>query len=275
MIKIKKLKKYLSEIIAILLTPIILFPVYMLIVNSMKDKAGAASMSLKLPEKFFALENYSYLLKEGGVGQAFINSVLITGVSVSGIVIFSAMAAFIINRCKIKLVSIMNGFILAGMFLPISMIPTYFMVKNLSLNSSFIGICLVYIASFFPMAVFLYTGFLKSIPSEIDEAAFLDGSGTFRLFFKIILPLLKPVTATVLIMNFMSVWNEFGIAIYFLNTPKKYTMVMTMFNYFGTHSADWNLIFSSIVLMSLPVVIMYFSLQKYIVSGMTAGAVKS
>ncbi len=121
---------------------------------------------------------------------------------------------------------------------------------------------------------FPYTGFYKSIPRDIDESALLDGCSILRLLFSIVFPLVKPVTVTVIIISFMSVWNDFSIAIYFLNSPKKYTMVLTAYNYFGVHSADWNLVFGDIVLVSLPVVILYFALQKYIVAGMTAGAVK-
>lgn len=272
---IKNIKKSISEIIGIALTSVILVPFYMLIINSFKDKAGAADMSLKLPEKWDIITNYSSLIKEGGIPIAFINSICISAISVICIVVFSAMTAFIIQRRKSKISKVVNVLVLAGMFLPISMVPTYFIVKNLQLNIGYIGISLVYIAACFPVAVFLFTGFYKSIPVDIDESAVLDGCGIFRLFFSIVFPLVKPVTVTVIIISFMSVWNDFGISIYFLNSPKKYTMVLTTFNYFGTHAANWNLVFADIVLISLPVVILYFTLQKFIVEGMTAGAVKS
>ena len=268
------IKKSINEIIGTVLTLFILIPFYLLLINSFKDKAGAAVMDLKLPEKWNIIANYSLLIKEGGIPRAFMNSVLISCISVTGIVILSAMTAFIIQRRKSGMCQFINSTVLAGMFLPTSMVPTYFIVKNLHLNAGYLGISLVYIAASFPVAVFLFTGFYKSIPIEIDESASLDGCGITRLFFNIIFPLIKPVTVTVLIISFMGVWNDFGISIYFLNSPKKYTMVLTTFNYFGTHAADWNLVFADIVVISLPVMVLYFALQKYIVSGMTAGAVK-
>jgi raffinose/stachyose/melibiose transport system permease protein len=108
----------------------------------------------------------------------------------------------------------------------------------------------------------------------LDESAVIDGCGPYRLFFNIIFPLLKPVTVTVIIIDFMSVWNDFGTSIYFLNRPERYTMVMSTFYFFGARSADWNLVFADVVLTSLPVIILYVLLQKYIISGMVSGSIK-
>jgi raffinose/stachyose/melibiose transport system permease protein len=120
----------------------------------------------------------------------------------------------------------------------------------------------------------MYIGFLKSIPSSIDEAAIVDGCNSLQLFFKVIFPLLKPMTITLFILNFMNIWNDFGTTIYFLNSSENYTLTLTIYNYFSTHSSDWNLVFADVVAVSLPVIIIYFSAQKHIMSGMTSGAVK-
>ncbi|MNN66497.1 Inner membrane ABC transporter permease protein YcjP [compost metagenome] len=122
--------------------------------------------------------------------------------------------------------------------------------------------------------VMLYTGFFKSIPRDIDESAVIDGAGPLTLFFKIIFPLLKPVTVTLIIITFMNVWNDFGITIYFLNSPSNYTITLTIYNFLGTYSSQWNLIFANIVVVSVPVVLLYLLLQNYIIDGMTAGSVK-
>lgn len=109
---------------------------------------------------------------------------------------------------------------------------------------------------------------------EIDESAWLDSASHFQLFFQIIFPLLQPITVTAVIVNFMAVWNDFGITIYFLNSARNYTLPLTVYNFFGNHSSDWQLVFADVVLATLPVAVVYLILQRYIISGMTAGSVK-
>ena len=115
---------------------------------------------------------------------------------------------------------------------------------------------------------------MKSIPRDIDEAAILDGCSTWTLFFRVIFQLMKPMTVTLFILTFMNIWNDFGTTIYFLNTSENYTLPLTIYNFFSTHSSDWNLVFTDVVIVSLPVIIVYFCAQKQIMSGMTSGAVK-
>lgn len=124
------------------------------------------------------------------------------------------------------------------------------------------------------MGVFLYMGYYKSIPREIDESAMLDGCGCIRMFAAVIFPLLKPITVTLFIITFMAIWNDFGTTIYFLNSSSNFTLTLTVYNFFGVHSADWNLVFANVIAVSAPVVLVYFLAQKQIISGMTAGEVK-
>ena len=133
---------------------------------------------------------------------------------------------------------------------------------------------LVLCAANIPMGVFLYMGYYKSIPREIDESAMLDGCGCIRMFAAVIFPLLKPITVTLFIITFMAIWNDFGTTIYFLNSSSNFTLTLTVYNFFGVHSADWNLVFANVIAVSAPVVLVYFLAQKQIISGMTAGAVK-
>lgn len=154
------------------------------------------------------------------------------------------------------------------------MVPTYILAKNLHLTDGLAGIIMVSIAINFPYGVFLYTGFYKSIPREIDESAVIDGCSPYGLFFRVIFPLLLPVTITSIIIQFLAIWNDFTTAIYFLNTPSKYSLVMTTYFFFGAHAADWNLVFANLVIISLPVLILYIVLQRFVISGMTNGAVK-
>lgn len=272
----KKIKRVLPECIALLLSLIFLVPLWMILVNSMKDTKHANMLQLNL--EGISLEqiisNYKTAYEESGMLIAYQNSVILTVISVILIVILSSMAAYIIQRRRQKWVSLINNVIIIGMTFPAFIVPTYFLLSKMHLLHSYLGICLVYAANFFPLSVFIFTGYFRSVPEELDEAAVIDGCSPWQMYFKVILPLIKPVMATVIIIAGMSIWNEFGTALFILNSPKRYTVALTTFAFCGQRTSDWNLLFANITLISTPVILLYCFLQKYIVSGMTAGAVK-
>ena len=261
------------EVVAVLLSLLIIIPIYMMVLNSLKDAAGAAEMSLSLP-KLWHFENYVTVYHEARILQALKNSVVITFAAVSGLVLFSAMAGYVLQRRKNMFTEMVNLVIMLGLVIPVFMVPTYILAKNLHLTGGLEGMILVSVAINFPMSVFLYSGYYKTIPKEIDESALLDGCGPYALFFRIILPLLMPITATNIVIQFLAIWNDFSTSIYFLNSQAKYNLVMTTFLFFGTHSANWNYVFADLVFVSLPVLIMYIFLQRYVISGLTSGAIK-
>lgn len=270
----KQLRKLGAEIPFIMLSALVLIPFYMLFVNSLKDSAGAAQMALSFPKKLH-FENFKTVFNEANMGVAFKNSLIITIVAVVALIVFSAFTGYVIQRRSNRITSILYFVILVGMTIPTFMVPTYILAKNLHLTDSLSGIILVSIAINFPYGVFLYTGYFKSIPREIDESALIDGCKPYGLFFRILFPLLLPITVTSIIIQFLAIWNDFSTSIYFLNTASKYSLVMTTFFFFGAHAADWNLVFANLVIISLPVLILYFLLQRLVISGLTSGAVKS
>ncbi|GGH28801.1 carbohydrate ABC transporter permease [Paenibacillus segetis] len=265
--------RWVIEALGLLLSLVVIIPFYMILVNSFKNKEDAALVNLHAPTQWQAISNYITMFQEGGVWTAFKNSILLTVPSVLVIILLCAMTAFVLQRRKHKASSLMSSLIVLGLFVPGQIIPTYFICQYLHV-SSFLAAALVLIAANIPMGVFLYMGFCKSIPTEIDESAILDGCSPLRLFFQIIYPLLQPITVTLFIITFMAIWNDFGTTIYFLNNTKNFTLTLTIFNFFGVHSSDWNLVFANVIIVSLPVIIVYFLAQKQIISGMTAGAVK-
>jgi raffinose/stachyose/melibiose transport system permease protein len=200
--------------------------------------------------------------------------VIISTATVSLLTLLSAFSGFIIQRRKSAVTKYSFYILLTGMMIPPAIVPTYFVAKYLHLTGGYWGLCAVLFSLNFSVSVFLYVGYFKSIPTELDESAVIDGCGPYRLFFNIIFPLLKPITVTVIIIDFMAVWNDFGVSIYFLHGAEKYTMVLSTFYYFGEKSAEWNLVFANVVLTSLPVIALYFLLQKYIISGMVSGSLK-
>lgn len=270
----KKKNSYFSEAFAIVLSLIILIPVYVLFSGSFKTSAEAAEFSLALPIKWNIIENYSLLFERAKIPQAFTNSVIVTSITVVLSIAFSSMAAFILQRKKGKISEMIYMLFVAGLVIPGNTIVMYFIIRLMGFSNTYQGAILAYLSGSFPLMIFLYFGYFKSIPTEIDESAIIDGAGLIRLFYKIIFPLVKPVTATAVVLLFMNVWNDFGTAIYFLTKPRLQTLVMQTYGFFSEKSSDWNLVFANLVLVSMPVIILYFFAQRYIVAGMTSGAVK-
>ncbi|KRE69760.1 carbohydrate ABC transporter permease [Paenibacillus sp. Soil750] len=270
------MRKFSMETIAVLLSLLILVPIYMILVNSFKDYASSNKLSLSWNGVTVhqIMNNYSEVIQIAKLATAYKNSLLITCVSVILIVFFGAMSGFIIQRRKSRLTEGINYAIIAGLSVPFCAPATFFLIKSLGLSQTYTGIILVFVALSFPTSVFLFTGYFKSIPIHLDESAALDGCGPIRLFGQIILPLILPVTVTVIIISFMGIWNDFSVSIFLMNTPKKFTVVLTTFSFYGQKHSDWNLLFANIILISLPIVVIFLVLQKYVVSGLTSGAVK-
>lgn len=270
----KQIKKLIVEFLLVLMSLTMIIPFVMLLLNSFKTQEGASQMNLALPKVWNIVENYTLLFQEADILTALKNSVINSFLTVFIVIILASMSAFIIQRRGSKLAMFIYSFIMLGMIMPRSMAPTYFMVQKMGLLDSYFGVVGVYTAKEFALAVFLYTGFFKSIPRDIDESGIIDGCGPIRLFFQIIFPLMKPITFTIIILSFMSVWNDFQVALYLSSAKERMTLVLSTYLFHGQNSSRWNLVFADIVVIIMPVVILYFSFQRHIVSGMTAGAVK-
>ena len=203
----KKWKSIAAELVALLVSAIFVVPIWMIFVNSLKDSKHANQLSLSLAGVNLkqAAQNYAEVFRVSGLTTAYLNSTIITVLSVALIVLTASMAAFIIQRRKQKWVGRVNSLIILGMTMPGFTVPTYFLLRSLGLLHTYLGICLVYTASFFPLAVFIFTGYFRSIPDELDESALLDGCTPMQMYWKIILPLIKPVMVTVIIIAGMSI----------------------------------------------------------------------
>lgn len=273
MIITKKTLNISKETFGWILSLIIITPLMMVLLNSVKTVTESATMSLKLPSEVH-LENYLTVLNSGGIFRSFLNSLLISSVS-TGITIFvSAMAAFTLARKKTKTNNFIYSIFLLGLVAPINYISTMKVLQMLQIINTYMGTYLLYSALYIPFTLFLYYGFISTIPTQMDDAALIDGCGPLRFFYSIILPMLKPVTITAFIINFLNCWNDFIIPLYFLNSSKKWGMIMVMYNYFGQFTSSWNLVSAAMILNLIPVISVYILGQKYIISGMTAGAVK-
>ena len=251
---------------------IYLIPFLLALVNSLKTAPEAQSLTISFPAKA-QFENYVTVIQEGKLLRGAANGLLYSVLTVAIVVILCSFAAFIIVRRNDRAAGFLRSYFALGIIVPTAMIPTYLVMNVLGLLGTYPGLILLYISGGIPMAIFLYSGFVNSVPRDLDEAAFIDGAGIVRTFYLVVFPVLKPVTSTVTVLTFMNVWNDFSIQLYY-GTQEMRSMPLSVYNFFGKYSQSWNLVFADIILTMLPVLAVYFLGQKYIISGMTQGAVK-
>lgn len=266
--------KIITNILAWMFSIICLIPLLLILFNSMKDKKAASEMNLKLPTFPIQFSNYIKVIEKGKLLQSFINSLEYSVGSVVLCVLFASLAAYVLSRNQTKINKLLYMYIVMGITLPINYVALTKVLMTLHLNNTKIGIILLYTAMQLPFMTFLIHGFVAKVPTDLDEAAIIDGCGPIRLFFMVVMPLLKPAIATSVVLTFLNTWNEFISPLYFLNSTEKWPMTLSVYNFFGMYFKDWNLVCADILLTSLPVIIVYLLGQKYIVAGMTSGAVK-
>ncbi len=269
----KSYRKYLRTAVASLISLFFFIPILMMLLGSFKTQGEVLALDLSLPEEF-RWENYAHVLKTGSILRGYLNSFIITSVSVAMILLFGALTGIIISRRKDKGSRIIYGYYLFGLTATMQMVTTYALMIKLHLNGTYLGVILVFAAINLPFAVLTFSSFVTGVPIEIDEAARIDGAEALQLVFRILLPIMKPVTVTNLIISAIGVWNNFQVPLYLMSSSKKMTIPMTVFNFYGLYARDWQYVFAALTITILPVVILYLALQQYIVEGMTAGAVK-
>jgi len=275
--KKKRIRKFLMESIAVVLALVVFgIPFSFVLLNSAKPRAEALQFRLSLPEEFAAVENFTevFTTQNFMVVRGFVNSLIITVVSVVLLIFMCALAGFVMQRRRNKVTALASYLSLTGLMVPPAIVPTIWVLQFLGVFGNLSAMILVQIALQAPFSILLYRGFSSGIPREIDEAAFIDGCGPIRFFFNIVFPLLKPVTATIAIITAITIYNDFANALYFLPGARNVTVQITMFNFFGQFGSAWNLLFANVVLISVPPLIMFLFFSKRIVSGMVAGAIK-
>ncbi|HHV31824.1 MAG TPA: carbohydrate ABC transporter permease [Clostridiales bacterium] len=273
----KKVRILLLDLVGVLLAAVVfLVPFYFIIVNAMKGPTEASEMSIQLP-RILILDNFSKVLnyQNGIVLKAFFNSISMTIFSIVCIVVFCSMASFVMQRNQSRMSPVINFFMLVGLMLPPAIVPTFWVLNTLHIFKTMASMVLIETAINMSFCVMLYRAFVGSIPREIDEAAIIDGCGSLRLFFSIIFPLLKPVTATAVVLNAVNIFNDFVNPLYFLPGKNNVTVQLTLYYFHSAYNSSWNLLFADVVLISIPPLILYIFFNKQIVSGMTAGAVKA
>lgn len=252
-----------------------LAPLVLAVVNSFKTNGEILTNVISLPTQI-TFENYVRSFGKMHYLRSLGNTVFLAGGSVALIVLFSALAGWKLCRTKTRLSRFLLSLFIFSMLIPFSsiMIPLYKVVLALDIKNSLFGLCFVYAGLGVSMAIFLYHGFVKGIPKELEEAAAIDGCSPLQTFFRIVFPMLKPVTATICITNVLWIWNDFLLPLIILSDNKKYTLLLSTNTLFGQYSSDWSAILSALVIAALPVILFYALLQKQILKGITDGAMK-
>jgi len=248
----------------------ILIPFWMVLVNSFKPSSEANALGLGLPATWQTLENYRTVLLEGQLLRGFRNTMLLGVPAVGGMTLLGALAAWVFARSRSRLMGLLYYFAIGGILIPPAIVPSIYVMRGLGIQGTRIGLMLFYIGIWIAFAIFLMTGFVKTIPRELEEAARIDGAGFITTFTKIILPLLVPVLATVIFIMLLFVWNDFVYAFFLLKGIDNRTLVLGLFNFVSGYEfvIRWNLVFADVVLTSVPLVLLFLFTQRYVVSGL-------
>ncbi|WP_285104432.1 carbohydrate ABC transporter permease [Promicromonospora sp. MEB111] len=255
---------------------VFLVPFVFIFLTASKDASSASRLEFSLPEDWAFVENLSEVLatRDGIVVRAFVNSTVLTVVSVAIMVILAAMVGYLLQRRQSRLNPVVNFFVLAGLIVPPAVVPTIWVLQGIGLFKTMPGLILVEATFGLSFCILLFRAFVATIPRELDEAAVIDGAGPLRLFFAVILPLLRPVIITIVVVQAVNVFNDFTNPLYFLPGDENATVQLTLYNFQSQMVSQFNLLFMDILLITVPPLVMYIFFNRQIVAGMTSGAVK-
>lgn len=263
------------ELAALLMGLLYMIPFYYVVSNSFKTRGDIFTNTSGLPKEWMT-SNYSAAWEAMNFGKVFLNSVIITVGANAIIVIFCSMAAWKLVRTKSRLSTIIFFLFVAAMIIPFQsiMIPLSKLSGDLGLQNSYWGLILMYLGFGSGLSIFLYHGFMKAIPEEIEEAAIIDGCSQWGVFWRIVFPLLKPITVTIVILNTLWIWNDFLLPSLMLRDVDLRTIPLATFYFFGQYTKQWDLALAGLVLGIIPLLLFFFALQKQIIQGITSGSIK-
>ncbi|WP_336787195.1 carbohydrate ABC transporter permease [Paenibacillus sp. MMO-177] len=261
---------------AILLALLFIAPFYFVLVNSVKALGEIMVDAASLPDKYL-FSNYSKVWDIIKFPKALLNSVLITGISVTGIVIISAMTGYRLVRKPTVFNKILFTAFISAMIIPFQsvMLQLVRVTSFLELRANLFGIVICYLGFGLSLSVFLFHGFIKSVPLEIEEAAVVDGCSPYGVFWKIVFPLLRPIIVTVIILNGLWIWNDYLLPVLIIGSNKDLTTIpLAITRFFGQYTKQWDLALAGLTMGITPIIIMFLMLQKHIIEGISSGSLK-
>lgn len=255
-----------------LIALVFVFPIYVLFVVSLKPGGEVAQSPLAPPGSMY-LENYAAAWREALLGRALVNSAIITVLSVVVLVLIGSLAAYALARRLRGLRYSLYLVFLLGLVLPmqLGMVPLYQFMRDINLLGTYTSVIFFHAGVLLPLTIFLYTGFLRALPAAYEEAALVDGASHFQAFWRVIFPLLRPVTGTVIILTAIASWNDFLTPLLYVGSTPQETLPVAIFSFNGEYAAQWGLIFAGLVIGILPMLVIYGMFQRYIIRGFAAG----
>lgn len=262
-------------IILIVTTLVIAYPIFLMIISSFKSQLEIFTSPLGLP-KSFSFENYTTVWEKVNFSGYFWNSLLVSISSVFIVIFVSSLAGFYLARFKFKWNPFVLFFFMIGLMLPmkLAIIPLYLIMRDFGLLNNLLSLIAVYVAGGIPFAVFLFYGFFRTLPKDLEQSARMDGCNEFQVYYKIVLPLMKPSIAIVGIVNLVNVWNDFFYPLIFIRDEALRTIPLGMLTLFGEYDTQWNLLFAGLTISSLPLLIAFLFASRTFIDGLTSGAVK-
>lgn len=264
-------------IVAIVLSAIVfIVPFVFVFLEASKAPLDAAQLDFSLPAEWHFWDNLTTVLsvRDRIVVRAFVNSAVITVLSVVVMVLFGSMVGYVLQRRRSRWNGLVNFLVLAGLIVPPAVVPTIWVLQGLHLFKTIPGIILIEVTYGLSFCILLFRAFVATIPRELDEAATIDGAGPVRQFFQVVLPLLRPTIVTVTVVQAINVFNDFTNPLYFLPGDQNATSQLTLYSFQSQALTQWNLLFMNILLITIPPLVMYVLFNRQIVAGMTSGAIK-
>lgn len=271
-----KISGVLQYSILIIWTLVNLFPLYWMFTFSLKENSEIFGENIiGLPKKWL-WSNYATALTTGNMGRYFFNSIVVTGSTILLTTLFALMATYALTRLEWKGRKLVNNIFMLGLTVPIhaAILPVFIILRSLKMTNSYQALIIPYVAFALAMAIMVSGSFMVNIPKELEEAACIDGCGVFSIFFRIILPLMKPAISTIGIFTFLSAWNELMFAVIFISDSKYRTLPVGIQTLSGSYTTDWGPIGAALVIATLPTLIVYCFMSKKVQKSLIAGAVK-
>ena len=272
----KTWKRIVSWFALALATVVLWIPIYYFVIGAFKKRTDIVKHPLTLDFSRMSFDNFTYAFKKMNLFKALGNTGFITVIALLIVIICGSLAGFAIARIHHKVFRVFYTVVIALMVVPFigALIPIVVLIHRIGLYRSLWGNVLIQAAWNLPFSIFLFTGFMQSLPKEMEDAAYIDGCSTFGIYLRIFLPLLKPVTATCCIRAGIGIWNDYLVSNSLLNSARQPTLMVAVYQFFGQYVSEYGYAFAGIIMASLPIVIMFLFLQKYFIKGLVAGAVK-
>jgi raffinose/stachyose/melibiose transport system permease protein len=253
----------------------VLLPLWILVVNSFKPYGEANELGISLPDTWAIGDNYSTVINEGEALRGLRNTLLISVPAIVITVLVGALAAWVFARSRSRVTGWLYALCISGILLPPAVVTTVLVLQETGLYGSFVGVIAFYVGVFLSFAIFFITGFVKTIPVELEEAARIEGCGPLMTFRLVVLPLLRPVIASTTVVVLLFVWNDFFFPFFLIDDDSRNTLTLGLYSFVSGYQNQirWNLVFADVVVVSLPLLVVYAFAQRHIVAGLTGGAV--